>query len=383
MNRGTSRRVDETMLPHRPSSRYHEMMKRFAVALFLVSMLLGAGLFLWTRPPRDLAQELASEDPEVVVAAARQIWLDSVNGIEHGPELAAALGHESPRVRARCLKTLWRLNLNSHADAVVPLLRDPVERVRIQAAVALRDLRGYRDSAPLIETFRDRAQLDRVRVDVAYSLAERGERSAVEHFVQVAGDPEEPVRVRMEAVRGLATMRLREHAPLLMGLVRDEAQHLRLRRTAMESLGRLPTPQTRAFALQALADETLPVRLRAEAAGTLGCQGDPSAVPALQAFLAPPHELLVRVRAAQALTELEAPPADVLPLVREGLASEDPAVRSETACLAVHSPQADLLEVVKAAAAREGDSKVKCDLDQAVCRLEGAAEVDPDAALAP
>lgn len=386
MNRGTSRRVTGTMLPHRLPPRYHEVMKRFSVALFLASVALGSGIFLWTRPPRDLVQELASDDPEVVVAAARQIWLDSVEGVDHGPELAAGLKHESPRIRARCLKTLQRLNLNAYADAVVPLLQDPVESVRIQAAVALRDLRGYRDPAPLLAVFRDRSQADRVRVDVAWSLAERGERTSAPAFAEVAADRSEPGRVRVEAVRSLATLRVADQVPLLSRLVRDEAEEPRLRRAAMLGLGKLPTPESRALALQVLADEKLAPRLRGEAAQALGCHQDPANVPVLESYLAPRHDLLVRLRAAKALCELDAPPQELAALVEEGLASPDAHTRSESACLAVESAEPGVLETVKAALQQEGDAKVKCELQSAVCKMEGRAqevEVDPDAALAP
>lgn len=371
------------MLPLRLPARYHEVVKRLSMALFAVSVLLGAVLFLLMRPQRDLVQELASEDPEIVVAAARQMYVDSVNGVDFGPRLAEGLRHPSARVRARCLRTLARFNLNSQADAVVPLLNDTDESVRIQAAVALRDLRGYRDPQALVAVFRDRGQPDRVRVDVAWSLAERGEKSAVAEFTAVAADDTEPVRVRMEAVRGLATLRVEAQIPLLIGLVLDEGADLRLRRCAMVSLGRLPSPEARELARQVLADGRQPAKLRGDAAQALGCHADPANVPFLTRYLDPPHDLLVRMRAAHALVYLKAPPPGLAALVGEGLASPDASVRSETACMAAQIADPQILAMVKEAASREKDGKVKCDLDNAVCRLEHVVQVDPDSALDP
>lgn len=366
------------------SRRYHDRVKRFAVVLFVAGLLGGAAVFLLLRPSRDLVEDLASPDPQVVMEAARQIWVDVQEGVDVAPQLVRGLQHESPKVRARCLKTLARLDQAAHADEVVKRLRDPVEDVRIQAAVALRTMRGYSDPEALIAVVQERQELDRIRVDLVYSLATRRETRIIPLLATMAADPTEPVRVRMEAVRALGDLRSVEHAPLVSRLARDSESDPRLRRWSAQALGCIPAPEARRTLLALVSDESLRPSLRAEAALALSHHKDPEDAVLLQGFVGQDGApMLLRIRSAQGLAVIGRPVEGAPDLIRQALADEHPETRAEAACLARKLREVSVFADLQNAAKVEKDAKAHCAIGDAICHLEKEAKVDPDAGLEP
>lgn len=395
-------------------------MNRPVLVLAVAGLALAAFLLLPPGARRDRVGDLASHDPEVVVDAAREFYLDSVRGVDVGPELARGLVHASPQVRSRCVKTVARLGLSSYTGQIVDLLDDPDEAVRIQAAVALRTLRAWSSPAPLLRVLQDRRQVDRIRVDLAYALGQRREPRAAPVLERIAMDPAEPVRVRREALEALGVIGSVSRVPLLVRVLQDPDLDPRLRRAAARGLGDLHTPAARAALVWALARPERPAggastarrlgwrvglgekggpqacpetvehpgdaevdRIRVDAARSLGCQRTPEEATHLEACAAAAGEpLLLRLTAARSLDDLGAPWTGRTALIQEGLEDEDWEVRSEAASLAASAGDPDLYDALQRASMRETDGRVRCSLDGALARLQAGAQVDPDSALA-
>lgn len=369
-------------MPKGTPPRYHADVKRLLAVLLGILAVLGGVLWMAWRPSRDLVEDLASPDPDVVVAAARRVWVDTLAGVDVGPDLARGLKHPSARVRSRCLRTLARLGRSAYVDDVVALLQDPDESVRIQAALALRELRSWKDPAPLIRVLLDERQGERIRVDVAWSLGERRHPAAEEPLARVAADPTQPPRVRQEALEALGALGAVQRVALLRKVLEAPAESRRVRRAAAKGLGQLRVPESR----QALED-TLERRgddelVRAQAARSLGCQREPAEIPRLRAHAEDPAEAVaVRLGAAQALHELGGPVEGLVDLVRRGLEDDNRMVRLEAACLADEVADPALVPALEAAAAREPECGADCIFNDALRKLRKDAAVDPDAAL--
>jgi len=358
-------------------------MKRVGLLLLLAALLAGGSLWLWKLSQRDLVMDLASPDPDVVMAASRQLWEDSRDGIDIGPLLMRGLQHPSPRVRSRSVLTLARMQVNSHADQAAALLADPDEGVRIQAARALRTLRGWTNPTPLLQSLEDHRELAQVRVEVASALAKRRESASEEPLARIASDPSEPVELRQEALMALGDMGLEARAPFVVQILRDPKQPLRLRNAAVHSLARLSGPVARSALVDVAKNPRESVSVRASAAASLGCQGQATEQALLRDLVADPQQpLRVRLAAAQSLTHLGMAPTNVATLIREGLQDPSARVRSEAACLAETTRDPDLERDLQHALAREERRHVRQSLRSALNRLRKDAELDPDSALA-
>ncbi len=358
-------------------------MKRLGWLLLGVALLLGGSLWLWQRSQRDIILDLGSNDPDLVMAASRQLWEDSRDGVEIGPILLRGMKHPSPQVRSRSVLTLARMQVFSHADEAAALLADPDQGVRIQAARALRTLRGWTDPNPLLQRLEDRHELTQIRVEVAGALGKRRESTSEEPLARIASDPSEPLELRQEALMALGSLGAEARTAFMAQILCDPEQPIRLRQAAIHGLAGFSGAEARSALIQVAADPQEPVAVRAKAAASLGCQGREAEQALLRELSADPQQpLLVRLAAAQALSHEGSPPAVLDSLVRLGLQDESARVRMEAACLAEASRNPDLGDLLQEALDREKRRRVRESLESALKRLRQDAEMDPDKALA-
>ena len=357
-------------------------MKRLLLVAVVALLVLGVGLRAWRGLARDPIADLASSDPDLVVAAARQLWFDSQRGIDVGPDLARGLKSPQAKVRSRCVRTLARFNRSAYTDEVAALLRDPDEGVRIQAAVALRTLRDWHDPRPLLQDLQDRGQLLRIRVDLAYALGERGEPAAEATLAGLAGDPSEPARLRQEALLALGQLCARTRVPLLLGILEDPTQELRVRLASAQALGHLRTPEALAALRRVAGHPQGPDRLRGQAAESLACcDGEEAFLRSLATD--PKVPTLVRLSAALGSHRQGDPLPGLADLIQEGLLDPSEHVRSKAACLARVTAEPDVEQALRTALGREQDQRVRCEMEGAWRRLKEASRMDPDTALEP
>jgi len=358
-------------------------MKRWGLFLLMEAFLAGGGLWYWQSSERDLVLDLASRDPDVVMAASRRLWEDSREGIDIGPTLIRGMQHPSPRVRSRSVLTLARMQVTSCADEAAALLADPDQGVRIQAARALRTLRGWSTPAPLLRSLEDRDETTQIRVEVAGALGQRGEPAAEAPLARIATDPSEPLGLRQEALGALGGLGAETKAPLMTQILLDPTQPIRLRQAAIAGLAKLSGPDARSALIVIAKSPEQAIPVRAHAAASLGCQGQVAEQALLRDLVAAPDQpLLVRLAAAQSLTHLDMAPANLVDLIRQGLRDPSARVRSEAACLAEAARNPDLEGELQSALDREEHRRVRRSLGSALNRLRQDAEMDPDSALA-
>jgi HEAT repeat protein len=263
-------------------------MKRLGLLLLTAAFLVGGGLWVWQGSERDLVLDLASRDPDVVMAASRRLWEDSREGIDIGPTLLRGMQHPSPRVRSRAVLTLARLQVTSYADEAVALLADPDQGVRIQAARALRTLQGWSTPVPLLRSLEDRAEALQVRMEVASALEKRKEPAAEVALARIATDPSEPLELRQEALEALGGLGAETKAQPMVQILLDPKQPIRLRQAAIAGLARLSGPDARSALILIARSPEQAVSVRAHAAASLGCQGQADEQALLRDLVASP-----------------------------------------------------------------------------------------------
>jgi len=359
-------------------------MRRLWLWALVGTLLLGPVLWTWRPAPRDPVADLASPDPEVVMAASQQIWLKARRGIDVGPDLVGGLASPSARARSLSISTLMRLELKKHADDIAALLTDRDVAVRIQAAKALRELGGWTDPEPLLRGLGNRNLEERVRVDLAWALADRCEPSAEQPLAALAADPTENANLRQEALQTLGRVASPGRIPFLARFLEEQGDPLELRLAAAKALGQMADPAARE-ALRRAANRGPEVDLvRATAAISLGCHGQAEDQAALLALSgASDQPLIVRLGAAEALITLGNPPSNLTDLIRQGLDHPRPRMRAEAACLAGAAGIPELSEDLQAALEKEESRRVQRELRSALRNLRVDERMDPDSGLAP
>jgi HEAT repeat protein len=335
-------------------------------ALIGVGLLLIALATCSVRGPRsDLLDQLGSEDPLAAVTAGVRI---QQMGDAALPLLRHGLSHPDEDVRSRCLRYIAFLKDNGPVEEVVSCLKDPSEKVRLQAAGALRHLRAWKDSSLLLEVLQDQAQPPRVRIDLAEALGRRREPRAVPVLARLLADSRQPPKLRRQAACSLAWMVANEHAGLLGRLACSPGEPPMVRLAAVRALGRLEPGLAAPHLLRLLAARQESAELRGQAAISLGALPYRAAVPVLERLSRDASQpLQLRLRALWGLTRmgLEAPHD----LVAGALSHPDRKVRLDAARLAGELRDVDFYGLLEAARAREKDGEVRCALDASLRRL--------------
>lgn len=323
-------------------------------------------------------QDMVSPNPEVALSTIRSVSTRAAAGENVLPELVRGLQHPDSRVRARCVRLLGVLNANDHADEVAAALADEDPYVRVQAALALRSLRAYEDPSPLLKALANRDEAERVRVNVARSLAEKRELTARSAFAGVVRNRAEAEPIRVAAVAGLGT--LRAERQLLLEVAADPREPHQVRRHALIALGN----QDAAGFLRGVALSGADEHLRGDAAVALARSGEPGTRELYDELLQEPRSpLYVRVQSTRGIWLMQEVAPACAPLLREGLESEDPDVRRQSAVLAREADAFGVCDELQAARNRETDPEAQAALDEALGQLapEGLAVADPDRML--
>lgn len=327
-------------------------------------------------------QDIGSEDAGVMQAALQKIWSRSSAGQDVTRDLLQGLESPVPRIRGRCIRLLGHLELNESSDAVASKLRDPDLYVRIQAALALRTLRSYRDPGPLLHTLEDPRELARVRANVAWSLATRREPAADAAFARVAADPTQPEELRLECLRGLGSQGNPGRAGLLTRVLHSEGESRVLRRQAAFSLGRNAAKEAGPALTRLAMDPHREDWLRGDAAFALAYRATPPPAGWYRRLLAgADHPLYLRIRAAESLWILGESPGDVADLVRAGLGAPEADTRHEAAWLADLDEVIEVRDELAAALQVEPDGRARGQMQKTLERLHPLEIGDPDRAL--
>ena len=168
------------------------------------------------------------DDPLVWQSVFRTIAAD---GTEPSILLAyAAIGHRTPEVRRQACEYLARHADPSHADVLLPALRDEHPAV-VQAAIrAVAESGAYQATATLEELL---ASSDRqTRLEAAWGLARLGSPRGAAALERLAYDPD-PV-IRVQAASAMGELGEATFAPVLVRLLDDS--RLGVRRAALGSL---------------------------------------------------------------------------------------------------------------------------------------------------
>jgi HEAT repeat protein len=178
------------------------------------------------------------------------------------PNLIELLQDSSSRVRYKAIKSLrkigyrcsFREDLSMTIPALIPMLEDPSDWVRTQAAVILGDLQVITIVPNLITMLTDKN--DRVRNRSADALGKMGDRSVIPALIETLLDPID--RVRRSAIEALMHLKAAEAIPNLIIMLSD--RHQNVRRNAAYALEKLEAKEAIPFLENMLGDPDYQVR---------------------------------------------------------------------------------------------------------------------------
>lgn len=244
-----------------------------------------------------LAPLLRDPDPAVRMAVVKALGECPIDSVWEA--LTSALSCPHADVREAVGTVLGRMAAERAVPVLLPLLRDPVAAVRLQAARALQGA-GWTATTPAEQVLKAVALGN-------YGEAARLGGAAVEPLAAALRDTQTPNRRGVvDALREIADVRV---VKALSAAVKDADSSVRV--AAIEALAPMRDAGTTEPLLLALKDRD--ERVRQSAAAALGRRGDAAAVPGLLAVLKDSN-WDVRRTAAEGLGRLKAAAA-VEPLV--------------------------------------------------------------------
>lgn len=221
-------------------------------------------------------------------------------GFQDREAFVAGLAHAEDLVRQGTIRCLAWIAPPGATELVAPLIHDPSQEVRAEAAAAIGRL-GDEDSAMLLfELLGDESEL--IQETAMDALARMAVEKVVPLLVSALASPDVAVRIRAAETLGL--VREPTTAPALIALSRDPRESVR--RAAIKALGELETAGVASLLQAALLDESSLVRQQAAIA--LGKQRDPASVTHLLPLLADPDPKL-RFVVLRALGQTRSPEA--------------------------------------------------------------------------
>ena len=178
------------------------------------------------------------------------------------PNLIELLQDSSSRVRSKAIKSLRKIGyrysfteeLATTIPALIPMLEDPNDWVRTQAAVILGDFQFITVVPILITMLTDKN--DRVRNRAADALGKMGDRSVIPLLIETLLDPID--RVRRSAIEALMHLKAIEAIPNLIIMLAD--RHQNVRRNAAYALEKLEAKEAIPFLENMLGDPDYQVR---------------------------------------------------------------------------------------------------------------------------
>jgi HEAT repeat protein len=178
------------------------------------------------------------------------------------PNLIELLRDPSSRVRYKAIKALrkigyrysFREEITTTIPALMPMLKDPNDWVRAQAAVILGDFQVITVVPILITMLADKNE--RVRNRSADALGKMGDRSVIPALVKLLLDPID--RVRRSAIEALMHLKATEAIPNLIMMLSD--RHQNVRRNAAYALEKLAAKEAIPFLENMLGDPDYQVR---------------------------------------------------------------------------------------------------------------------------
>lgn len=210
------------------------------------------------------------------------------------PYLIESLADSDGSTRWMAVDVLSQIAHITAIPHLVQALKDPVDYVRLRAAVALHKMRNT--AIPyLIQGLRD--SNDCVRRQSAWMLGEIGSVAATPRLIEAVGDSD--ASVRREATTALGKLGDATALPLFIESLRDSDGAVR--REAAKALGRLGDPTSVPYLIEALSDSDDSVRRAVMTA--LGKMGDSAAVPYLMDALSE-LDNSISWAAAESLAEL-------------------------------------------------------------------------------
>ncbi len=241
------------------------------------------------------------------------------------------LADPNPLVREEALEVIARLGVQakSAADAVRPLLKDPLATTRLRAALALWKIERKPEVVlpVLAEASRDDSRATRLLVlDVAQEIAPDA-REIAPILVECLGETDQAIRSR--ALVALDRVGPAAVTALVAGLKHDNAEVVR---QVLASLGRLgPRAAEAAPAVrERLKDKTPTVRIAAASTLWAIAKDSDSALPVLLE-LVKGNDAAVRMSAYQVLFLYQPMPKGAIPAIEAALEDRDPLTRVRAA----------------------------------------------------
>lgn len=270
----------------------------------------GAGSVAMDHALRALSRSAGETLDDLVVALVpklrgteRKLLVELLRRRGTIERVARDLTSRSPRRRLSAVEFLGAVDDGSHAAALVRLLDDRDEAVRLAAIRALGRI-GLPEAVPALLGRLDRPEprreLPRHAVTMAVLRCGSGSADHVLQSLRHGG-----AASRLAAAQVLGWLGELGAAPELRdALAHDTSPDVRA--AAAEALGRLGVPETAADLVVCL-DEPHPALVRVAAATALGLIGDTASATGLAMTLCTDADLRVRLAAAQAMARLGGP----------------------------------------------------------------------------
>jgi len=163
---------------------------------------------LGARDALPLFMNMAGHEKDPWVKASLVSVLSRLGGSDQVPVCESGLNSADARVRANAVEGLLRLGVRDKdwLKRIEPLLRDPNDRVRVNAAIALSKM-GDQTVMPTL-TAMTREATKWLRSSAAFALGEIGDREAVPALLALLDDREDVVyRNALEALGKIADIR--------------------------------------------------------------------------------------------------------------------------------------------------------------------------------
>jgi len=163
---------------------------------------------LGARDALPLLMNMAGQETDPWVKASLLSVLSRLGGDEQVPVCESGLNSADARVRANAVEGLLRLGVRDKEwqKRIEPLLRDPNDRVRVNAAIALSKM-GDQTVMPTL-TAMTREATKWLRSSAAFALGQIGDREAVPALLALLDDREDVVyRNALEALGKIADIR--------------------------------------------------------------------------------------------------------------------------------------------------------------------------------
>lgn len=163
---------------------------------------------LGAREALPLLMEMAGHEKDPWVRASLLSVLSRLGGSEQVPVCESGLTSSDARVRANAVEALVKLGIKDkdHQKRIEPMLRDPNDRVRVNAAIALSKM-GDQTVMPTLTAMTKEAT-KWLRSSAAFALGEIGDREGVPSLIALLDDREDVVyRNALEALGKIADIR--------------------------------------------------------------------------------------------------------------------------------------------------------------------------------